>query len=399
MTWSGAPAAVTIVGGSATGLFAAERLADAGRSVTLLERAGHWDPERRTLIVTRRMRDLLGEPGDRAIVNTINRFELLTDSRVATVDLAQPDLVIERSVLVRELAGSAAAAGVDLRMGCQVRALRSVAEGVRLEVGTNGATQELSATIVIGADGAGSRVALDAGWPQLPTVPLIQAIVRLPADLPRDTTRVWFQPDDTPYFYWLIPESDEKAALGLIGEDGPETRRSLDRFLNRQGLEPLEFQAARIPCYSEWVTPHCRLGVADIYLVGDAAAHVKVTTVGGIVTGFRGALGVTESILKGRPSGRLRRLRRELEWHRLLRRSLGRFSNDDYGVLLDVLTPDVKAVLSTHTRDEPGRVLLQLCLTQPRLILLALRTLMLSASAPPPDRVSRAVPRSNAPMP
>jgi hypothetical protein len=65
-----------------------------------------------------------------------------------------------------------------------------------------------------------------------------------------------------------------------------------------------------------------------------------------------------------------------------MRRSLGRFSQDDYGVLLDVLTPGAKGVLSAHTRDEPGRVLLRLCLAQPRLILLALRTLVLRSARP-----------------
>jgi flavin-dependent dehydrogenase len=249
------------------------------------------------------MRELLGEVGNPSVVNTINRFELLTDSRVETVELDHPDLVIERSTLVRRLAERAEAAGVDLRMGRRVRALRSAVDGVRLEVGCNGTTEELRATTVVAADGTFSKVARDAGWPPLSTLPLMQAIVRLPPNLPRDTAKVWFRPDDTPYFYWLIPESSEKAAIGLIGEDGARTRQCLERFLDREGLEPLEFQAARIPRYTEWIDPCRRLGVADIYLVGDAAAHVKVTTVGGLVTGFRGALGVVETILQGRQSG------------------------------------------------------------------------------------------------
>jgi len=378
----GSLAPVTIVGGSATGLFTAERLARAGRSVTVLEGADRWDPERRTLIVTRRMHDLLGEVGSRSIVNEINRFELLTDGRVETVELDRPDLVIERSTLLRGLAEQAEATGVDLRMGCRVRALTSAVDGARLEVGCNGTTEELRATIVVAADGTFSKVARDAGWPPLSTVPLIQAIIRLPSDLPQDTARVWFRPDDTSYFYWLIPESSEKAAIGLIGEDRVKTRQCLERFLDREGFEPLEFQAARIPRYTQWVAPYRRVGVADIYLVGDAAAHVKVTTVGGIVTGFRGALGVAETILQGSQSGLFRRLRLELDWHRLLRQSLGRFSQDDYGVLLDVLTPRVKKVLRADTRDEPGRVLFRLSLAQPRLLLLALRTLVLSSVRP-----------------
>jgi flavin-dependent dehydrogenase len=377
-----ASAPVTVVGGSATGLFAAIRLAEGGRAVTLLEGADSWEPEPRTLIVTRRMRDLLGDPGDRAIVNTINRFELITDGRVATVSLTQPDLIIERSVLVRGLVEQAVAAGVDVRMGQRLQTLRPGGSGVILEVGRPGATEELVANTVVGADGTFSRVARDAGWPPLTTVSLIQAIVKLPPDLPHDTTRVWFHPNDTPYFYWLIPESSTHGALGLIGEDGPGTRHCLERFLEHHHLEPILFQAARVPCYSRWVPTKRRMGDADIYLVGDAAAHVKVTTVGGIVTGFRGALGVAETILHGRSSGALRRLRWELDWHLLMRRSLSRFNQDDYGVLLDALTPGAKGVLSAHTRDEPGRVLLRLCLAQPRLIWLALRTLVLRSARP-----------------
>jgi flavin-dependent dehydrogenase len=382
MTRGNGSAPVMIVGGSATGLFTADRLARAGRPVTLLEGADDWSREPRTLIVTRRMRDLLGNVGDRSVVNTISRFELMTDGRQATVTLSEPDLIIERAVLVPELAELAQSAGVDLRTGRRVHSLTATDDGVTLEVGRDGSTEELRATTVVGADGTFSRVARAAGWPPLTTVPLIQAIVKLPPDLTPDTTRVWFQPNDTPYFYWLIPESAEKGALGLIGEDGPETRRCLDRFLEQQHLEPLEFQAARIPCYTQWVPPRRRMGGADIYLVGDAAAHVKVTTIGGIVTGFRGALGVADTILHGRTSGALNRLKRELDWHRLLRRSLDRFNEDDYGLLLDVLNPGAKGVLGRLTRDEPARVMLRLCLAQPRLILLALRTLLVSAPRP-----------------
>ena len=367
---------VTIVGGSVTGLFTGTLLARGGRAVTLLEGNDHWAPEPRTLIVTRRMRDLLGEAGDRSVVNEINRFELITDDRVATVPLAEPDLVVERAVLHRGLVEQAKAAGVDLRTGCRVRSLRSDGHGVTIEIDRKGATEELGATTVVGADGTFSRVAHAAGWPAPQTLPLIQEIVRLPADLAIDTTRVWFQPDDTPYFYWLIPESRDQAALGLIGEEGQQTRKCLEQFLARHQLEPLEFQAARIPCYTGWTPPSRRLGAADIFLVGDAAAHVKVTTVGGIVTGFRGAIGVAETILQGRTSGVLRGLRWELDWHRLLRRALGRFSQADYELLLDVLNPDALEILRTHTRDEAGRILARLCLAQPRLILLALRTLI-----------------------
>ncbi|HXH24187.1 MAG TPA: hypothetical protein VNI78_02995, partial [Vicinamibacterales bacterium] len=208
-----------------------------------------------------------------------------------------------------------------------------------------------------------------------------QAIVRLPNDLAPDTTRVWFVPEDTPYFYWLIPESSERGALGLIGEDGEKTRRCLEQFLATRGLEPLGFQAARIPVYTRWRPVHRRVAAGDVYLVGDAAGHVKVTTVGGIVTGFRGAAAVVDHILGGWARARrpLSALRRELDRHRLIRRTLHHFTQTDYCQVIESLGPRARRLLGRCTRDEAAELLARLLVTEPRLLLLGLRALVLGA--------------------
>ena len=195
----------------------------------------------------------------------------------------------------------------------------------RFERRDRSARESVSVGAVVGADGAQSAVAQAAGWPRQPTVPLIQAVVKLPSGMPPDTVRVWFIPDDTPYFYWLIPESADRGVLGLIGVDGQETRRCLDLFLEKRHFTPLAFQGARIPVYNGWVPVERKLGQGTVYLVGDAAGQVKVSTVGGVVTGFRGALGVSQAILNGGRSRELRALRRELDLHLLIRRSIHRF--------------------------------------------------------------------------
>ena len=253
--------------------------------------------------------------------------------------------------------------------------LQSNGNGLRVGVerARDARTEELHADIVVGADGALSRVAQAAGWPRQPTVPLVQAIVRLPADMSPDTVRVWFVPDDTPYFYWLIPESRERAALGLIGEDGQETRRCLERFMEKRGFTPLGFQGARIPVYDRWTPVERRVGAGRVFLVGDAAGQVKVTTVGGIVTGFRGALGVSEAILNGGESRELRSLRRELDLHLLIRKTIHQFKQADYSRLVDLMNASTRRSLSQYTRDEAARVLWHITLSQPRLLLLGLR--------------------------
>jgi flavin-dependent dehydrogenase len=368
---------VAVVGGSAAGLFTAALLARQGIPVRVFERIETLEPEERTLIVTNRMQALLGRAAQKSVVNEIRRFELFTDGRAATVTLKHPDLIIERRTLIKCLAEEAQHAGASIELGRRFHALHPNGRGLVLEVDrcNDGTREEVRADTIIGGDGASSRVAHAAGWAPLETVPLVQAIVPLPKDMSPNTARVWFVPQDTPYFYWLIPESPTRGALGLIGVTGPETRRHLEKFLEKRKLDPIEFQGARIPLYKKWVPVRRQVGQGSVYLVGDAAGQVKVTTVGGIVTGFRGALGVAQAILNGRLS-ELHTLRRELDLHLLLRRSLHDFRQADYSRLVDLLNDPAKQSLAEYSRDEAWKILWRVCLSQPRLVLLGLRGLL-----------------------
>ena len=253
---------VVIIGGSTAGLFAAYRLAVGGVKAELFEQAAALDTAPRTLIVTSRMLDVLDGVGRRAVLNEVKHYELFADGRAATVTLGRPDLVIERSILAGELGELAERAGARVVLSRRFVGLRADGEkmGVRLEHATTGTVEETTAETVVGADGAFSGVARAAGWARHRTVPLLQAVVTLPKNLPPDTARVWFMPNETPYFYWLIPESRDRGVLGLIGERGADTRRSMEWFLERQGLTAWEVQGARIPVYERWVPPMRRLG-------------------------------------------------------------------------------------------------------------------------------------------
>ena len=367
---------VIVVGGSAAGFSTATHLANGGKAVRVLESRPDLDPVSRTLIVTDHFRGQVNGAGSASIVNEIRRLELFTDGRSAMISLKRPDLIIERSRLIRALRAEAEAAGARIEYNTRFLGLAPNGSGLRVEADRAGRRVELHAGSLVGADGAVSRVARAAGWPPVETVPLVQALVRLPKDCPRDTTRIWFIPDDTPYFYWLIPESPERAALGVIGEQGRDTKRAFDRFLEKKGFEPLEWQGARIPVYRQWVPIRRTVGNGEVYLVGDAAAQVKVTTVGGIVTGLRGARGVADAIL-GNSRSELRALRRELATHWLIRRALHYFGQEEYRQLVDILNVSTRESLAEINRDEATRLLWNVVRRQPRLVLLGLRGLLL----------------------
>lgn len=241
---------VAVIGGSASGLLAASLLSKHDMYVTVFEASKHIEAPPRTLIVTHQLAQMIRPVDKIDVLNKIRRFELFANGRVAQISLKKPDLVIERSKLLNYLADNARQNGVKIRTSHRFLDVKPHGHHLTFKVAPNGsaAVKKGAAQIIIGADGAFSRVAGVCGWPRLKTVPLIQAVVKLPQDMPSDTTRVWFLPDDTPYFYWLIPHSPSEGVLGLIAEDMRRGRQSLERFIKRKGLTP-SFSKAR-PCRS-----------------------------------------------------------------------------------------------------------------------------------------------------
>jgi 2-polyprenyl-6-methoxyphenol hydroxylase-like FAD-dependent oxidoreductase len=84
---------VAIIGGSAAGFFTAYLLARKGVDVRVFEAEDPLKPSPRTLIVTSYMPKMIGSLCESAVVNTIRRFELFADGRVATISLQRPDPV------------------------------------------------------------------------------------------------------------------------------------------------------------------------------------------------------------------------------------------------------------------------------------------------------------------
>ena len=374
---------VAVIGGSTSGLLTASLLAQQGLNVSVFEASKELASPTRTLIVTHQLSNLIKPLNNSNVLNEINRFELFANGRVAQISLKKPDFVIERSKLLNYLADNARENGVKIRKNHRFLDVKPDGHQLTLKVAPNGSAtvKKASAQIIIGADGVFSRVARVCGWPRLKIVPLIQAVVKLPQDMPSDTTRVWFLPDDTPYFYWLIPHSPSEGVLGLIAEDMRRGRQSLERFIKRKGLTPSFFQSAPVPIYDRWFPIHRQIGRGDVYLVGDAAGHVKATTVGGVVTGLRGALSVVDQILGKRNQQNMNILRRELYLHRLIRKVLNGFSQDDYVALFDQLNPSTVKTLGSYSRDESIKLIFHLCLRRPKLLSIGLKKLLSKIAA------------------
>ncbi len=353
-----------------------------------VERIG---PPARTLIITNRLCSALGLDPSQAVVNRTGYLRLISSRRSATISLREPDLIVEREALVLLLAERAAAAGVEIRLGRRFAGIEAGDRGVTIRLETqDGRTERVCAWNVIGADGASSQVARAAGLGGFPKLSLLQARVELPSWVSVDTTQVWLHPQATRFFYWLEPESPSYCTVGLIADNPRQARESLANYLAAYGLAPLSYQSDQIPRYQQRVPVGRRVSGARILLVGDAAGQVKVTTVGGVVTGLRGAQAAARAILRGSSYGReLRSLRRELGLHLLVHRVVSRCTAADYDDMLGLLNARAQGALGAYTRDEISRVLFPSLLAQPRLLLLAGRCLLRASrrasSTPDPE--------------
>jgi digeranylgeranylglycerophospholipid reductase len=371
------PTPVVVVGASSAGLLSASLLAERGVPVAVYDQAQRTAPPRRTLIVTPDLTRALGFTPTSAIVNQVPRFEFRSNGTLASLQLQQPDLIVERAELVRLLAARAEQAGVRFERGYRFERFEPASDGAAQVVFQRNGTdrrERVPARFVVGADGARSAVARALGQPARPTTTVIQAKVSLPSGTDSGLAKVWFVPRETPYFYWLVPESPELAAVGLVAADPRAARPKLEAFLARQGYEPLEYQAARIPMYQPRPEPFGRIGGTRVFLVGDAAGQVKVTTVGGTVSGFHGARAAARAILA---EGGFRRallpVQRELALHWLIRGIWNRFEEEDYTALLKAMQTRLRAVLEARNRDRWAGAVLPFVSAHPNLLALVAR--------------------------
>jgi digeranylgeranylglycerophospholipid reductase len=287
---------VVVIGAGPAGSVAAKTVAQAGRSVLLLEKRQEiGSPVRCAEAVGVETATQFIELDPRWIAAEIDAFSVTNPQGDCVImPPEETTIVLERKLFDRELARLAAEAGADVVVKARATGLikNDRVEGVRVNV--QGRQREVRASIVIGADGTESQ---SPRWAGLKSNPQFKDYYTAAQYL---LTGVDVNPRICQYhlgwslapggYAWVFPKGHRQANVGLVmWIDPKETRTAMD-YLD-------DFVAARFPHSSILaqvvggipVTNVLSRMVTDGYMcVGDAAHQSDPITAGGIGPGMIG---------------------------------------------------------------------------------------------------------------
>jgi len=288
---------IIVVGAGPAGSMAARFAAEQGVSVLMLEKdrdVGY--PVRCGEAISKAGVEEFIPSDDKWIAAKISKFSFnAPDSSEAIIDFGDAGYVLERRNFDYELARTAAEAGTEILTRAYVNGLLfndSKVSGVKYE--HNGEQKEVTAKVVIAADGVESRVGRWAGLETYIDFRDMESAVQITAaNIPVDqnTLYFYFGKDVAPNgYFWIFPKGHNKANIGLgvsglIGKK-KSAQSFLDDFMNKHypNAPVLTKIAGGVPCS---ITLD-KISGPGIMLVGDAARQVNPLSGGGIASGMIG---------------------------------------------------------------------------------------------------------------
>jgi len=189
---------------------------------------------------------------------------------------------------------------VDLRTSCRLQSYTADADGFRLTLGEGNRTHVEQSKILVGADGATSRVRLQAGAPDLhPRRYLaIQEWVE-GGGHPFPYFTSLFDPEITDYYCWTIPKEDSL----IVGAALRPEQRPGERFdLLKRRLKDYGFQIGKtIRKEGAFIlrpmkTKQLLTGGKGVALIGEAAGWISPSSAEGLSYALKSAVLLAESL-------------------------------------------------------------------------------------------------------
>jgi len=313
---------VAVIGAGPSGSMAAKYAARAGARTLMLEEHASvgWPVECAGLLGCKAMAE--SELGEGSFVLQGMKGATIFSPGDCRLDFKAQScraFVVDRRLFDRVLAREALHEGANLRLRASVRKMSSHNGGARVLTLADGC--EISARVVISAEGVRARLARQAGIAP-PRIILSGAQVEVPFAVD-DPEKVEVHLGEAPgLFAWVIPYGEERARIGLCAREmGCDRLRAfLNKDLIRKRLlgSPVAINVGGLPLGPP------KTAVAEGFLaVGDAAGQVKPTSGGGVYPGLVAAkiAGRVAAVAVQESDCSAKRL---LEYDRLWRAAIGR---------------------------------------------------------------------------
>jgi geranylgeranyl reductase family protein len=287
-----------VVGAGPAGSTVAYRLAEAGRSVLLLDRARFPRDKPCGGGVTERAARLLPFSIEPVVEDTATAVDLrLGYGRTIERKGGTPLVYLtQRSRLDRFLAERAAAAGAEFRDGVKVTDVESRQTGVAVVA----AGERIEASVLAGADGVNGVTAreLGLGGNRHIGVALEGNLGYSKLDPDRYRGKLVLEFGVVPGGYaWVFPKGEHaNFGVGGWGSEGPALRSHLERLCRAHGVSADDLDSVRgyrLPLRS----PISSLASGRALLVGDAAGLIDPVSGDGMFEGFLSSLYASEAIL------------------------------------------------------------------------------------------------------
>jgi geranylgeranyl reductase family protein len=282
---------VVIVGGGPVGSYTASIIAKTGYSVLIIEEhEAIGEPVQCAGLITPRVFDIVNF-ADSSIINRLKGAHIHSpEGQRLTVDAGETRaVVIDRAEFDTKIIHHAQNNGAELMCGSKATGISLDANDWNIKVKENQKEITVTAKLLIGADGSGSRV---RGWlglhePEFMLNGYNAAVDGL--DVDNEYVHIFVGENVAPNFFaWMIP-AESGSRVGLCTRDAQEPVYRYFKRLFNKGLTKDMLQGTRVSSESSGRIP---LGLLDrtytdkALLVGDAAAQVKATSGGGIYMGL-----------------------------------------------------------------------------------------------------------------
>ncbi len=349
---------LVVVGAGPAGANCARYAAAAGRHVLVIDKKAELGvpTECSGAVSERGLAEAGIQPQDEFVITTVAGFITYANGgtpwRIDYREIAGRDrigYVVDRRRLDTYVAGLAAAAGAEVALRTELEAAQRIdpadpAAGWRLGVRHHGVPLEITAKILIAADGVGSRL---AKWLRVnSTLPLHEAASCIQYEMINVATdhllEIVVGQDHAPGGYvWVFPTAPGRAKVGL-GVIRTMTRqpagRHLDRFIESSFMKDrfkqartIEVSIGTVPLARPLPTPY-----ADgVIFIGDAARHVNSLTGGGIHTALQSGRIAGESLAALWASGDYSRAGLAA-WAATWERQMGKGLREVYALKTDV---------------------------------------------------------------